>query len=313
MHAPRKFTAGIALLSALAAALAAGGCRGERSDNPPRQFFPDMDDQEKWKPQSQSQFFADGRTMRPRVDGTVAFGRSIDPAAPERTGLLKDDAGFYLGVDGNGQKLDYMPMAAIDAFREAGEDTGAAMARMIARGKARYNITCAACHSYTGDGQGSVGARWSYPLPTYFDAKYTDRNEPTGKDGHLFDVIRNGVIDTTGAVKMPPYNHAIDERDAWAIVAYVRTLQASHTTDLDRLPAAKRQELERARRLPPPPIPPGPRAVEPPESVPAPTDPVRQDPPMPQEPTPAGTPDPTDPATPPAAPPTSPGPEEGRS
>ena len=47
-------------------------CRGERTDKPPRQFFPDMDDQPKYKAQSESPVFADGRSMREPVPGVVA-------------------------------------------------------------------------------------------------------------------------------------------------------------------------------------------------------------------------------------------------
>ena len=34
------------------------GCRGERTDKPPRQLFPDMDDQEHFRPQAETEFFA---------------------------------------------------------------------------------------------------------------------------------------------------------------------------------------------------------------------------------------------------------------
>ncbi|MEL7240373.1 MAG: hypothetical protein AAGK78_16055, partial [Planctomycetota bacterium] len=63
----------------LAVASAAGllaGCRGERTDKPPRQLFPDMDDQPRFKVQRGTEFFTDGRTMRPVVEGTVPFGRA---------------------------------------------------------------------------------------------------------------------------------------------------------------------------------------------------------------------------------------------
>jgi len=53
------------------------GCRGETTDNPPRQFLPDLDDQLKYKAQGESSFFADGRTMREPPANTVAFGRSV--------------------------------------------------------------------------------------------------------------------------------------------------------------------------------------------------------------------------------------------
>ena len=247
MDLKRTISTGIAALAGLAVVLGAGGCRGERSDNPPRQFFPDMDDQPRWNPQSQSPFFADGRTMRPRVQGVVAYGRGVDPSDASRASLLKKDAAFYRGVDERGEPLDYMPASAVEAFRRPGQDAAAALAAMIERGRERYNITCAVCHGYDGEGKGTVGVRWSYPLPSYYDPKYTDRSQPTGKDGHLFDVIRNGLVDQTGAQKMPAYGHAMSEADSWAIVAYLRTLQASRTTDLESIPAAKKQELERSR------------------------------------------------------------------
>src|SRR4051794_16105759 len=62
--------------SLLAVFLALPACRGERTEKPPHQFFQGMEDQPKWRPQSKSEFFADGRTMRPVVPGTVPFGRS---------------------------------------------------------------------------------------------------------------------------------------------------------------------------------------------------------------------------------------------
>ena len=51
MNRPRnKALIGVAAMLAVAGA-ALPGCRGDRSDKRPRQFFPDMDDSPKWKPQ----------------------------------------------------------------------------------------------------------------------------------------------------------------------------------------------------------------------------------------------------------------------
>ena len=281
MSALNNIVASTLTASALALlALGAGGCRGERSDNPPRQFFPDMDDQPKWRPQSESNFYADGRTMRPRVPGAVPFGVSTDAGAAERAALLKDDPAFYHGVGPDGEKLVWIPESAVDAYREAGEDTGAAMTRMLAKGQERFTIYCAVCHNYTGDGKGAVGSRWSYPLPDWHDVKYTDRSQPTARDGHIFDVIRHGLFDQTGAQKMPAYGHAIDEKEAWAIVAYVRTLQESWTTDLGQLPAGVKQQLESSRRpAPPPAAAPATPAGQQPPATPAQPQPAPQTPP----------------------------------
>lgn len=204
---------------AMAALVVLPACRGDRSKNPPRQFLPDMDDSPKWTPQSQSEFFTDGRTMRQPVDGTVPFGRfDFDanqtwaqslPAAfsDHRTDLLKDNSRLYLGRDEAGEVIDRIPVAVTSD--------------LLSRGQKRFNIYCSACHGYYGDGQGTVGVRWMNPPANFHDDKYKDRSTQTGKDGHLFDVVRNGFN------TMPGYAHAVDEADAWAIVGYVRALQAA--------------------------------------------------------------------------------------
>ena len=200
------------------------GCRGDRSSEPPRQFFPDMDDSPKWKPQSESEFYVDGRTMRQPPEGALAFGRQdFDPtveadwASPwleARAGLLKDDDGVYRGVDADGAWLDTIP-ATIDVSRE-----------FIEHGRVKFDIYCAVCHGVLGDGQGLVAQRWSIPVGNFHDEKFKDRAEETGKDGYIFNTILNGKGEAD-AQTMPGYSHALSEHDAWSIVAYVRTLQAA--------------------------------------------------------------------------------------
>ncbi len=235
-----------ACVGALAAVAGLAGCRGERSEDPPHQFLPDMDDSPKFKPQAQTEFFADGRSMRPTVVGTVAFGWSTHPDDPARRRFLKEDEAYYqgaLGVDDKGEPnyIDRIPVPV----------TGA----LLKRGQQRFNAICSACHGYLGDGKGEVGKRWSAVLPNYHDPKYRDRTQKTGKDGYVFNVIRHGVFDVTGKQKMPSYGHAVNEDDAWAVVAYVRALQASWTNDLAEVPADVRPRLESTRPPPPKPKP----------------------------------------------------------
>lgn len=249
----------------LAAVAALGGCRGERTSTPPRQFFPDMDDSPKNKPQTQSKFFADGRAMRQPVAGTVAFGGSAtlpgqfdgdkpspearpesmdmtrDLLAADRTRLLKDDSapgmtGFYTGVLPTGEYLDSVP-SAIKVDRE-----------FITRGQTKFNIYCSVCHGYDGKGKGTVGQAWSYGLPNFYDTKYQDSKEKTGKDGYLFTVVRNGVIGPDGSSKMPGYAHAINERDAWAVVTYLRALQASEKGTMSDVPDAMKPTMSEQMR-----------------------------------------------------------------
>jgi mono/diheme cytochrome c family protein len=245
MTRPRTTTA-LALLAALALASGLAGCRGDRSDNPPRQFFPDMDDSPRWNPQGASEFFADGRTMRPQVPGAVAFGRygfnpvqyaDADWAGPfiqERQDLLREDDAYYRGTEGPDVFLDYIPIPV----------TG----DLIRRGQERFNIYCAPCHGYAGDGRGMVGRLWSAPVASFYDEQFRDRIQRTGKDGYLFHVAMHGVGEPPD-LTMPGYAHALNERDAWAIVAYIRALQATRPpgATLDDVPPDEREMLRRAQ------------------------------------------------------------------
>jgi mono/diheme cytochrome c family protein len=238
-------TAGRAITIALAAGLILlGGCRGDREDRPPRQFFPDLDDAPKWEPQGTSEFFADGRMMRVPPAGTVAFGRqqfvSAEPwAAPfsqQRADLLKEDTVYYSGKGADGKYVLKAPIAfTVDDLR---------------RGQERFNISCAVCHGYEGDGKGMVGTRWSYPLPNFHDAKYTDPKQDQGLDGYLFHTGRNGVVGPDGAQKMPGYAHAMSVDDSWRVVAYIRALQQSRSGSMSDVPEAERARLQQAAPAP---------------------------------------------------------------
>ncbi len=230
------------------------GCRGDRTDSPPRQFFPDMDDQAKYKSQAESTFFADGRTMREPVSGTVAFARTSEilpldapgeraswqsQAERERADLLREDVELYTGKSADGAYLALVPMPVT--------------AELIRRGQERFNIYCTPCHGYTGDGKGMVGQQWSYDVPSFLDPKYafgSDDPDGRGTDGFIFHTIRNGVPNAPGVMpllKMPAYREQVDERDAWAIVAYIRAIQRSQKVPIDDVPERYKPELDRTR------------------------------------------------------------------
>ncbi|MCB9845689.1 MAG: cytochrome c [Phycisphaeraceae bacterium] len=262
MRRTRTTLARVAGLPAVALLLALTGCRGERSDKPPRQFLPDMDDQPRWNPQTKSEFFADGRTMRQPVVGTVAFARRMitDESGDaswqtdyrqQRDDLLGLDSAVYHGVadgvDPAGAWQSQDAATFIDTIPIA-IDMAA-----IERGRARFNIYCSVCHGYSGEGGGvlnnepyggMVGRRWTYAVPSFHDPKYSDPQQRTGRDGYLFYTARNGV--EMGA-KMPGYAHALSVRQAWEVVAYIRALQASRKGSLADVPQGEREVLERQR------------------------------------------------------------------
>lgn len=252
LHRTMRF--GLAALALAGGALAAGGCRGERANKPPRQFFPDMDDQEKYKPQAESALFADKRTMREPPANTVPFGPKALlswGAAPEvreasaaqvsliRSDLLKEDDRLFTGKNADGTYVATIPVPVTAA--------------LIKRGQERFNIYCTPCHGYAGDGQGMVGQQWSYVLPSFHDPKYVKGSaDPDGRgtDGFVFWTIRNGVPNAAGqqpALKMPSYRSQVSERDAWAITAYFRALQRSRAFPADQIPDGMKGELERTR------------------------------------------------------------------
>jgi mono/diheme cytochrome c family protein len=151
----------------------------------------DMHDQPRFKPLAESDFFADLRSSRAPVDGTVARGQ------------LHEDTYFYTGKIG-ANPGNYMP-SEVPVNEE-----------ILARGRERFNIYCAPCHSRLGDGNGMVVQRGYRHPPSYHQDRL--RQAPLG---YFFDVMTNGF----GA--MPDYAAQIAPRDRWCIVAYIRALQLS--------------------------------------------------------------------------------------
>ncbi len=221
-----------------------GGCRGDRTDAPPRQFFPDLDDQPKLKPQSETDFFEDGRSQRVAVEGTVAFGTDgvvphgdqewMQGYAKDRADMLKADETYYFGLV-TGSEDQYVAKMPVEVDKE-----------FILRGQERFNIFCSACHGYDGLGNdsGTVGRLMNVRPINLLDDKYRDRAGEFGTDGYLFHIIREGLWSPDGTNRMPAYGHAVNEQDAWAIVAYVRTLQAAFDAKGRRIGQIKSPEAQ---------------------------------------------------------------------
>jgi mono/diheme cytochrome c family protein len=89
-------------------------------------------------------------------------------------------------------------------------------AALLQRGQARFNIYCSPCHGRVGDGQGMIVQRGFPAPPSYFIDRLLD-----APSQHFYDVITDGY----GA--MFSYRDRVAPSDRWAIVAYIRALQAS--------------------------------------------------------------------------------------
>ena len=159
----------------------------------------DMHVQPRYNPLAKSDFFPDQRAARPPVEGTVARG-------DERA-----DSYFYTGKIGNNPS-DYMPFPVT---RE-----------VLARGRERYDIYCAPCHSRVGDGNGFVPTRgFARKPPSYHIDRL--RKAPLG---YFYDVMTNGFgIMLDYSAQIPPH-------DRWCIAAYIRALQLSQNATAADVP-----------------------------------------------------------------------------
>jgi len=108
-------------------------------------------------------------------------------------------------------------------------------AALVQRGHDRFDIYCAVCHGYAGDGDSVVASKMSLRgPPTLVDDKV--RAYPAEK---IFDIATNGYG------YMPKYDAQISVQDRWAIANYVKALQLSQHASLDEVPADKRGELDK--------------------------------------------------------------------
>jgi mono/diheme cytochrome c family protein len=149
----------------------------------------DMQDQPKFLPQRGTSFFADGRSARTEVPGTVARSQG------------NTDSYFVTGLI-DGKEGDDMPFPATPV--------------LLARGQERYNIYCSPCHSRVGNGEGMIVQRGYYQSANFHTERL--RQAPLG---HFVSVMLNGY----GA--MPTYGSELPPADRWAVAAYIRALQLS--------------------------------------------------------------------------------------
>lgn len=203
------------LAYALIALLVVGilGFRGQKFSKPPARIFPDMDEQDKLRAQKPSDFFADGIGSRLPVAGTQPRGFNED-GSPSIGNIPEYEFGGQTGYFYSGHVGDYFGTGMPEELKLTDESATA----LIERGKERYGIYCAVCHGSSGDGQGVTG---QYGVPGIANFHLDTFKSAGYPDGRMFDVITNGKG------MMGAYGYNIPVNDRWAIIAYVRTLQAA--------------------------------------------------------------------------------------
>lgn len=189
------FIPGVLPVALLVSIAAGAGCRQDMHDQPSHTAL------------EASTFFADGRSSRHPVAGTVARGH------------LTRDAHLNRGRVGDKFASTFPFEITMDVMK---------------RGRERYDIFCSPCHDALGTGRGMVVRRGFSQAASF----HIDRLR-TVESGYLFDVVTNGFG------RMAGYSAQIPVNDRWAIVAYVRALQLSQNFRADDLDDAGRARLAR--------------------------------------------------------------------
>lgn len=189
------------------------GVRGQKFEKPPVRIFPDMDEQDKVRAQKPDAFFADGHGSRLPVGQTQPRGFNAD--GEQKIGGISE-------YEFSGQTSYYYTGHVGDYFGNGMPEelklTEASAKSLIQRGQERYGIYCAVCHGKSGDGQGITSL---YGVPGIANFHLDNFKSASYPDGRMYEVITNGKG------MMGAYGYNIPVEDRWAIIAYVRTLQAA--------------------------------------------------------------------------------------
>jgi len=185
-----------------------------------------MATQPSYRPLDPSEFFADGRSQRPLVPGTVARGH------------LRTNTALYTGRRQGARLAPVVnPSPTPDQENEqfVAEFPFPINEAAMEHGRQRYMIYCVVCHDSLGTGQGKIVERGYTPPPSFHIPRL--RQAPPGR---FFAVI------TEGYGSMPSYGAQIPPRDRWAITAYIRALQLSQHFPAKQLTPQMRQAMQQA-------------------------------------------------------------------
>jgi mono/diheme cytochrome c family protein len=213
------------------AVVAVCGFRGSHSRRPQIELFADMVRQNKVRPQTPSDFFADQHASRLIPAGTVARG------------------GPYV-INGVELKIDGQP---VYPYEESPVNTGRLPGtplpgttnwvtvnplpitrQLLERGQQRYQINCMPCHGPDGDGKGITSKYGMVGMANLHDQKFINMC-----DGEIFNTI------TYGKTLMGSYGANVTVEDRWAIIAYVRALQRSQLATAEDVPETYRSQFKK--------------------------------------------------------------------
>lgn len=176
----------------------------------------------------ESAFFSDGRASREPVQGSVTHGS------------YSNDTLLHDGTE-NGNPAERFPFAIDDD--------------VLKRGKDRYGIYCSQCHGEVGDGVAIVVQRGYRPPKPFADPEIMKKSL-----GELVQALKKGVprrpnpqpdmIAGTGYdledVVHPVLGRRLSATDRWAVIAWIKVLQASQRFSYSDLTTQEQQDLARS-------------------------------------------------------------------
>jgi mono/diheme cytochrome c family protein len=153
------------------------------------QYFDDMAQSAAYETYTPNPNFADGKTMRNPVEGTIPLG--FEPYLYE-----KNDTDRVLA----GKEL-------VNPFKPTPVN--------LERGKQVFSVYCMNCHGVKGDGKGFLFTSGRYPFPpkSLLSAKVKN-----GPEGEIFHVI------TVGFGVMPQHGSQVRPEDRWKVAMYVKNV-----------------------------------------------------------------------------------------
>ncbi len=175
-------------LAAIALMTIVGSCDRDRNTTG-WEYFDDMAHSAAYETYTPNPNFADGKTMRNPVEGTIPLG--YQPYLYQKTDEDRLKAGMEL----------------VNPFEPTEQN--------LERGQQVYSVFCMSCHGDKGDGKGFLFTSKKYPFPPGNLLSEKIRNNP---EGDIYHVI------TVGFGVMSQHGSQVRPDDRWKVVMYIENV-----------------------------------------------------------------------------------------
>lgn len=175
-------------IAAIALMTIVGSCDRDRNTTG-WEYFDDMAHSAAYETYTPNPNFADGKTMRNPVEGTIPLG--YQPYLYQKTDEDRLKAGMEL----------------VNPFEPTEQN--------LERGQQVYSVFCMSCHGDKGDGKGFLFTSKKYPFPPGNLLSEKIRNNP---EGDIYHVI------TVGFGVMSQHGSQVRPDDRWKVVMYIENV-----------------------------------------------------------------------------------------